>query len=92
MSAHNPAPVAHEQQLHIIPHAATSTSVLVLDGDSLDKMMRLAHSRKTAVQLQAHLRYHVPHGGYESCIYRQSAGTQCSDASVYVRQVDQLQH
>lgn len=42
MSAHNPAPVAHEQQLHIIPHAATSTSVLVLDGDSLDKMMRLA--------------------------------------------------
>lgn len=42
MSAHNPAPVAHEQQLHIIPHAATSTSALVLDGDSLDKMMRLA--------------------------------------------------
>lgn len=42
MSAHNPAPVAHEQQLYIIPHAATSTSALVLDGDSLDKMMRLA--------------------------------------------------
>lgn len=42
MSAHNPAPVAHEQQLHIIPHTATSTSALVLDGDSLDKMMRLA--------------------------------------------------
>jgi hypothetical protein len=42
VSAHNPAPVAHEQQLHIIPHAATSTSALVLDGDSLDKMMRLA--------------------------------------------------
>jgi hypothetical protein len=36
------APVAHEQTLHILPHAATSTSALVLDGDSLDKMMRLA--------------------------------------------------
>jgi hypothetical protein len=42
VSAHNPAPVAHEQQLHIIPHTATSTSALVLDGDSLDKLMRLA--------------------------------------------------
>jgi len=42
MSAHSVAPVAHEQTLHILPHAATSTSALVLDGDSLDKMMRLA--------------------------------------------------
>lgn len=36
------APVAHEQAVHVLPHAATSTSALVLDGDSLDKMMRLA--------------------------------------------------
>ncbi|WP_085701937.1 RecT family recombinase [Pseudomonas sp. B15(2017)] len=36
------APVAHEQNMHVLPHAATSTSALVLDGDSLDKMMRLA--------------------------------------------------
>ena len=42
MSAQSMAPVAHEQTLHILPHAATSTSALVLDGDSLDKMMRLA--------------------------------------------------
>lgn len=42
MSAPNTAPVAHEQQLNLISHAATSTSALVLDGDSLDKMMRLA--------------------------------------------------
>ena len=42
MSAHSVAPVAHEQTLRILPHAATSTSALVLDGDSLDKMMRLA--------------------------------------------------
>lgn len=42
MSAQSVAPVAHEQTLHILPHAATSTSALVLDGDSLDKMMRLA--------------------------------------------------
>ena len=41
MSAQSVAPVAHEQTLHIL-HAATSTSALVLDGDSLDKMMRLA--------------------------------------------------
>lgn len=42
MSAQSIAPVAHEQTLHVLPHAATSTSALVLDGDSLDKMMRLA--------------------------------------------------
>lgn len=42
MSAQSVAQVAHEQTLHILPHAATSTSALVLDGDSLDKMMRLA--------------------------------------------------
>lgn len=42
MSNKTVAPVAHEQTLHVIPHAATSTSALVLDGDSLDKMMRLA--------------------------------------------------
>ncbi|MFK3971151.1 recombinase RecT [Pseudomonas sp. NPDC087358] len=42
MSAQNVAPVAHPQHLHALPHAATSTSALVLDGDSLDKMMRLA--------------------------------------------------
>jgi len=42
MSAQSVAPVAHEQTLHVLPHAATSTSALVLDGDSLDKMMRLA--------------------------------------------------
>ncbi|ROM94425.1 RecT family recombinase [Pseudomonas brassicacearum] len=42
MSAQGVAPVAHEQTLHVLPHAATSTSALVLDGDSLDKMMRLA--------------------------------------------------
>lgn len=42
MSAQSVAPVAHEQNLHVLPHAATSTSSLVLDGDSLDKMMRLA--------------------------------------------------
>lgn len=42
MSAQSVAPVAHEQTIHVLPHAATSTSALVLDGDSLDKMMRLA--------------------------------------------------
>lgn len=42
MSAQSVAPVAHERNLHVLPHAATSTSALVLDGDSLDKMMRLA--------------------------------------------------
>lgn len=42
MSAKNVASVTHEQHLHVLPHAATSTSALVLDGDSLDKMMRLA--------------------------------------------------
>ncbi|WP_122586670.1 recombinase RecT [Pseudomonas viridiflava] len=42
MSARNVASVTHEQHLHVLPHAATSTSALVLDGDSLDKMMRLA--------------------------------------------------
>lgn len=34
--------VSHDQQLHALPHAATSTSALVLDGNSLDKMMKLA--------------------------------------------------
>lgn len=47
MSAHSVAPVAHERNLHILPHAATSTSALVLDGDSLDKMMRLAEVMAT---------------------------------------------
>ncbi|WP_122510199.1 recombinase RecT [Pseudomonas viridiflava] len=42
MSARNVASVTQEQHLHVLPHAATSTSALVLDGDSLDKMMRLA--------------------------------------------------
>ncbi len=42
MSTRNVASVTHEQHLHVLPHAATSTSALVLDGDSLDKMMRLA--------------------------------------------------
>lgn len=42
MSTKNTAPVAHEPQLNTVAHAATSTSALVLDGDSLDKMMRLA--------------------------------------------------
>lgn len=42
MSSRNVASVTHEQHLHVLPHAATSTSALVLDGDSLDKMMRLA--------------------------------------------------
>lgn len=41
------APVAHEQTMHVLPHAATSTSALVLDGDSLDKMMRLADVMST---------------------------------------------
>ncbi|OBS35905.1 recombinase RecT [Pseudomonas syringae] len=47
MSARNVAPVSHEQNLHVLPHAATSTSALVLDGDSLDKMMRLAEVMAT---------------------------------------------
>ncbi|WDG52457.1 recombinase RecT [Pseudomonas chlororaphis] len=47
MSAKNVAPVAHERNLHVLPHAATSTSALVLDGDSLDKMMRLAEVMAT---------------------------------------------
>lgn len=47
MSAHSVTPVAHEQTLHVLPHAATSTSALVLDGDSLDKMMRLAEVMAT---------------------------------------------
>lgn len=47
MSAHSVAPVAHERNLHVLPHAATSTSALVLDGDSLDKMMRLAEVMAT---------------------------------------------
>lgn len=47
MSVQSVAPVAHEQTLHILPHAATSTSALVLDGDSLDKMMRLAEVMAT---------------------------------------------
>jgi hypothetical protein len=42
MSAQNVASITHDQHLHVLPHAATSTSALVLDGDSLDKMMRLA--------------------------------------------------
>lgn len=36
------APAEQEQTLRALPHASTSTSALVLDGDSLDKMMRLA--------------------------------------------------
>jgi hypothetical protein len=47
MSAQSVAPVAHDQNLHVLPHAATSTSALVLDGDSLDKMMRLAEVMAT---------------------------------------------
>jgi len=47
MSAQSVAPVAHERNLHVLPHAATSTSALVLDGDSLDKMMRLAEVMAT---------------------------------------------
>ncbi len=47
MSAPSVAPVAHERNLHVLPHAATSTSALVLDGDSLDKMMRLAEVMAT---------------------------------------------
>jgi hypothetical protein len=42
VSSQNVASVIHESTLHVLPHAATSTSSLVLDGDSLDKMMRLA--------------------------------------------------
>lgn len=34
--------ITQEQHLHTLPHAATSTSALVLDGNSLDKMMKLA--------------------------------------------------
>ena len=37
MSAQNVASITHDQHLHVLPHAATSTSALVLDGDSLDK-------------------------------------------------------
>jgi RecT family len=47
MSAQSIAPVAHDRNLHVLPHAATSTSALVLDGDSLDKMMRLAEVMAT---------------------------------------------
>lgn len=47
MSAQSVSPVAHDRNLHVLPHAATSTSVLVLDGDSLDKMMRLAEVMAT---------------------------------------------
>lgn len=47
MSTQSVAPVAHERNLHVLPHAATSTSALVLDGDSLDKMMRLAEVMAT---------------------------------------------
>ncbi|WP_339503962.1 recombinase RecT [Pseudomonas sp. RL_105y_Pfl2_101] len=47
MSAQSVAPVAHDRNLHVLPHAATSTSALVLDGDSLDKMMRLAEVMAT---------------------------------------------
>lgn len=47
MSAQSVAPVAHDRNLHVLPHAATSTSALVLDGDSLDKMMRLAELMAT---------------------------------------------
>ena len=47
MSQQSLAPVAHEQNLHVLPHASTSTSALVLDGDSLDKMMRLAEIMAT---------------------------------------------
>lgn len=47
MTSQTVAPVAHEQNLHVLPHAATSTSALVLDGDSLDKMMRLAEVMAT---------------------------------------------
>ena len=39
--------VSHDQQLHALPHAATSTSALVLDGNSLDKMMKLAEVMAT---------------------------------------------
>ncbi|MBP0943118.1 recombinase RecT [Pseudomonas alliivorans] len=42
MPANNVTSVTHDPTLHVLPHAATSTSALVLDGDSLDKMMRLA--------------------------------------------------
>ena len=47
MSAQSVAPMAHDRNLHVLPHAATSTSALVLDGDSLDKMMRLAEVMAT---------------------------------------------
>lgn len=47
MSAQSVSPVAHDRNLHVLPHAATSTSALVLDGDSLDKMMRLAEVMAT---------------------------------------------
>lgn len=47
MSAQSIAPVAHDRNLHVLPHAATGTSALVLDGDSLDKMMRLAEVMAT---------------------------------------------
>jgi hypothetical protein len=42
MSQQNLAPVAQEQSINVLPHPSISTSSLVLDGDSLDKMMRLA--------------------------------------------------
>ncbi len=47
MSQQSLAPAAQEQTLRTIPHYSASTSALVLDGDSLDKMMRLAEIMAT---------------------------------------------
>lgn len=34
---------------------------------------RIGDSRPPAIQLPTHIRYHVPHGGYEPCVYCHSA-------------------
>lgn len=53
----HPIGVNHDQQINTLPHAATSTSALVLDGESLDRMMKLAEIMATGkATLPAHIR------------------------------------
>lgn len=47
-------------------------------------------SRK--IQLPPHLRYYMPHGRNDPCIYCQSAGSQRTDAPVDLHPMEQFQH
>lgn len=70
------------ERINAIHGNGAHAEAIVTHVRSSEHRLKIAHQCTPLIHLRAHLRYHVPLGRHEPCVYHQSAWPQRADVAI----------